>query len=408
MRGRWLQSQGALIQYIARRFWQEGFVDRAAGLTFTTLLALVPLLTISFAVLRLFPVSHKVSEEVQDFIFVNFVPASGKVIQSYLQNFVNQAAHLSAFGLIFLMIVSIMLLITVEKTFNGVWQVQGQFRGMTSFLKYWAILTLAPVFLGLSFAASSYVLSFFHAQAAIAPALDYLLNTAPFLLGMMGFILLYVVVPNSTVAFRHALLGGIFSALIFELIKRGFIVYLKLFPTYEFLYGALAAIPIFLLWIYLCWLNVLLGALFTYSLSLDFQHQTTNLHEPFITALLVLEQLHHAQLDAKSMMLTDLQTCTALRNKSCLPLCVQRLLDKKYISQTNEGSFIVLRDLYAENLWDFYQTLSWPIPNKSHLEILDKTGHTVLKKTLERLDSTIHTAMSMPVINLFEKKQAKG
>lgn len=406
MRGRWLGSQWALIRYIAGRFWLEGFADRAAGLTFTTLLALVPLLTISFAILRPFPVSQKLSEDIQDFIFANFVPASGQVVQRYLQDFINQAAHLSAFGLIFLMVASILLLITIEKTFNGVWQVQGKFRGITSFLKYWAILTLAPVFLGLSFAASSYVLSFFYAQEAIAPALDYLLQIAPFLLGVMGFILLYMVVPNTSVSFRHALIGGIFSALVFELIKRGFILYLTLFPTYEFLYGALATIPIFLLWIYLCWLNVLLGALFTYSLSLDFQHQTSSSHEPFITALLVLEQLHHAQLDAKPMMLTDLQACTPLRNKSCLPLCVQKLLDRNYISQTNEGGFILLRDLYTENLWDFYQTLSWPIPGKRHLEILNKTGHTVLKKTLENLDSTIHDAMNIKLINLFEEKQS--
>lgn len=404
MRMRWMQAQWALIRYMAKRFWKEGFTDRAAGLTFTTLLALVPMLTISFAILRPFPVSQKVSGELQDFIFKNFVPASGQIIKSYLQNFVNQAVHLSTFGLLFLIIVSILLLITIERTFNEVWRVENKFRGIASFLKYWAILTLAPVFLGLSFAASSYVLSFFYTQQAMVSTLDGLLKVASFFLGAIGFILLYMVVPNTKVLFRHAIIGGVFSAIAFEIIKHGFLLYLTLFSTYEFLYGALAAIPIFLLWIYLCWLNVLLGALFTYTLSLDFQHQTSTACDPFISALLIMEQLHYAQLEAKPIDLTDLQSKLKLKNKSSIPTCLQKLLSKNYISLTNEGNFILLRDLYTETLWDFYHALPWPVPSKEDIQIVEKNTHANLQKVLEKLNKAMHDTMSISLIELFEKK----
>lgn len=178
--------------FVIRHFFEDDGPYRASALAFTSLLAVVPLMTVVFAILSAFPVFNQLMLPVQDFIFENFVPATGKIVQVYLLQFEAQVSKLSVWGVVFLFITAILLMVTIEGAMNKIWRTSQAREGVTAFLLYWAILSLAPFFLGLSIAASSYLLSMPFLSGYNAPSS--LINTLPFFLSMIGFTFLYVVV----------------------------------------------------------------------------------------------------------------------------------------------------------------------------------------------------------------------
>lgn len=253
------------IRFVTLHFIKDEGTYIASALAFTTLLAVVPLMSVGLAVFSSFPVFQSLVDPVQNFIFDNFVPSTGKVVQLYLQQFTSQVSKLSIIGITFLIITALLVMFTIERAMNKIWQVDVPRHGVQAFLLYWAILSLSPFMLGLSLAASSYVFS-------IPLMMDHnasiiFLHWAPFLLSLLGFIFLYVVVPNCTVKIRHAFWGGLFAAILFELAKQIFAYYLIRYNTYQLLYGAFAAVPIFFLWVYCVWVITLLGAEISYAVS---------------------------------------------------------------------------------------------------------------------------------------------
>lgn len=249
-------------QRVALQFVDDGCMSRAAALTYTTLLSLVPLMTVSFTILKAFPVFQEAGAAIQAFVFDNFVAASAGMVEQHLQAFAKAANQLSAPGLLFLLVVAVLMIFNMEASFNQIWRVKRHRRGVQAFLMYWAILTLLPVLIGVALAISSYVLAlpwFVGNTVSLAlkrPLLAYL----PVVLTFIAFTLLYITVPNCKVKFKYAMLAGLLTTLLFELAKFAFGLYILYFPTYRLLYGALAVIPIFLIWIYLSWLVILFGA----------------------------------------------------------------------------------------------------------------------------------------------------
>jgi membrane protein len=162
-----------------------------------------------------------------------------------------------------------MMMATIEQTFNDIWRVRQQRRLLQRFLTYWAILTLGPLLIGASLSLTSqlFSLALFDGRGVLHDARGMLLQALPVALEVLTFMMLYTLVPNAPVKWRHALVGGVFAALLFELAKHGFAYYVTRVPTYQTIYGALAALPIFLVWIYLSWLVILLGAVVTAHLS---------------------------------------------------------------------------------------------------------------------------------------------
>lgn len=234
---------------LLKRFFNDGCMYRASALTLTSLLALVPLMLVSVSVLAAFPVFAKWGNGVQDFIFANFIPASGQIVQQYLISFVKQAGQLSIIGFIVLLVTAVLMLFNIEQAFNVIWRVETRRKGLFAFLLYWAILTLSPLLMGFSFALSSYIMSLpFIADAAITLGLvKWILIALPFLLAVFAFMILYIAIPNCRVPFKHGLTSAVIAAVLFELAKYGFTIYIRSFHTYEILYGALAAIPMFFL-----------------------------------------------------------------------------------------------------------------------------------------------------------------
>ena len=260
---------GRFLHLLVFRFIQDGGLQHTATLTYTTLLSLVPLMTVSLAIFSAFPVSDRVVAQLQDFVFQNMVPASGEVIRQYLEEFSSKASRMTGTGTVFLVIVAVMMMGTIDRALNTIWQVRRKRSPLGMFMVYWSILSLGPIFMGTSVVLTSYFVSLpLFEDAALTLGVDRhgMLGLMPVLASATAFTLLYMVVPNRSVPLRHALAGGVLAALLFELAKRGFALYLTTFPTYEAIYGALAAVPVFLIWIYLSWLVTLLGAEFTYCL----------------------------------------------------------------------------------------------------------------------------------------------
>ena len=259
----------SFLRFVLVRFQQDNCLEVAASLTYTALLALVPLLTIALSVIAAFPVFAEWSLALKMFILSNLVPESaGKVITVYMQQFAENAAQLTAVGIVFLAVTALMLMRTIDQSFNTIWRVTRRRPFIQRFLTYWAVLTIGPLLIGASLSLTSYFVTLSLGYVAAIPALGvFMLRITPLVLTIIAFALLYLTVPNRYVPRWHALIGGLIAGLAFELMKKIFTVYVTNFPTYKLVYGAFASFPIFLLWIYFSWLVVLLGASITAALS---------------------------------------------------------------------------------------------------------------------------------------------
>ncbi|MBV7388209.1 virulence factor BrkB family protein [Pasteurellaceae bacterium TAE3-ERU1] len=246
-------------------FWHrynENKLNMAAGyLTYSTMLALVPLVMVSLAIFSAFPVFKEISGEVQNMIFSNFAPQTGGVVQDYINEFVENSKKMSGVGIIGLIVVALMLISSIDRTLNDIWPNTNSRTLFVSFAMYWMILTLGPLFLGVSVIVSSYIFS--SDAFSNATFSTYLLSIIPFLLTWLAFTLIYTVVPNTKVNLRYAMIGALIAAIFFTLGKRAFTWYITAFPSYQLIYGAMATLPILLLWIQLSWTFVLLGAQLT-------------------------------------------------------------------------------------------------------------------------------------------------
>ncbi|WP_456404938.1 virulence factor BrkB family protein [Thiolapillus sp.] len=345
---------------VTKRFIADGGFERAGSLAYTTLLSLVPLMTVVFAILSAFPIAEKVSDIVQDFIFQNFMPASGEVVHQYLLEFSSKASKLSGVGFLVLLVVAIMLMATIDKTFNAIWKVKRKRRALNKFLVYWAVLSMGPVLVGASVLATSYLISLPLVSEATATGVGRtLLGWVPTLTSGVAFTLLYWLVPNRPVRFWHAMLGGGFAAVLFEVTKQGFAWYLTTFPTYEAIYGALAAIPIFLLWIYLSWLVVLLGAEFTYGLGAWRQlvrHGESSAAELENMLCLAL-MLARAQEKGRALALQKLQQCSADAE-----YLLTKMQSHHLVERNDKGRWLLARDSHELTLYELYLAADHRLP----------------------------------------------
>ena len=258
-----------LLRFIAVRFGQDRYAQMAASLTFTTLLSLVPLIAIALTLFSAFPVFDNFSSHIRSFLLSNMLPETGgKMISRYVEQFAESAAKLTAVGVVFLGLTAMLMMQTIDNAFNMIWRVSRPRPLVQRVLIYWAVLTLAPLLVGGSLSLTSWLAGISMGYAKEVPGIGILmLRIVPVLLTTLAFSLMFRVIPNRFVPLRHAVIGGVVAALAFESMNHAFAYYIEHFPTYKLVYGAFASIPIFLLWIYLSWLTVLLGALIASSIS---------------------------------------------------------------------------------------------------------------------------------------------
>jgi membrane protein len=244
-------------------------------LAYISLLSLVPLVAVAFSVLNAFPIFSGFRTQIESFVYANIVPSRGEELQGYINGFVENIAQMTTVGVGFLVVVALMLIHNIDRTLNKIWRVQKRPRLMISLSIYWMILTLGPILLGSSIAFTSYLASLTHLADNYTPGLsNILLALAPYLFSLLAFFMLYQLVPNVKVRYSHAFCGALFSSVLFEMLKKGFALYIQHFPSYQAIYGALALVPILFVWVYLSWLVVLLGA----ELTALKQEQHARLH----------------------------------------------------------------------------------------------------------------------------------
>jgi membrane protein len=254
------------FQAVFSAFWKEHILLRASSLTLSSLLNLVPLMVVVFSAFSIFPFFETLSLKLQDFIFSNFVPSSGQIIQGYIRSFEQQAHQLPVAAFAFLFVTVAILMYNIEAHLNIIFRVPKSRRFSDAVLLYWGMLTLAPIFLGLSLVFSSYVASLEFFSGDVLEGATKLIILLPPLSAFLAFLFLYMTVPNSSIKLKDASYGAFVAMLLFEAAKLLFAFYLKYFPTYALIYGALAIIPIFIIWIYLSWVIFLVGALITAKL----------------------------------------------------------------------------------------------------------------------------------------------
>ncbi|KHT61823.1 virulence factor BrkB family protein [Photobacterium gaetbulicola] len=262
------RSVMAFSGYLQHRIGHDRLTVTAGSMAYVTLLSLVPLITVVLSALSTFPVFAGLGELLQNFVIENFVPAAGEVVKQYLNEFVANAGKMTAVGVAALFVVAMMLISSIDKSLNYIWRVHEKRRPVISFSIYWMVLTLGPILVGSSIAVSSYLGSLnLLGSDAVNGLLQRSLRWLPVIMSSSAFLGLYLLVPNTKVRFRHALVGAVIASILFELSKKGFALYITNFPSYQVIYGALAVVPILFVWVYLCWCIVLFGAEITASLG---------------------------------------------------------------------------------------------------------------------------------------------
>ncbi|NHZ63262.1 YihY family inner membrane protein [Massilia genomosp. 1] len=257
-----------LLRFARRRLNEEKLPQVAGSLTFTSTLALVPLLTIVLAIFTTFPVFSNFRVALEAYFVQTLMPkAIANTITGNLTQFASKAKSLSAVGAVALVFTSAAMMNMIERAFNQIWRVREVRPIAQRVTIYWALVTLGPLLFGLSLTATSQLFRATSALTSASPFFSALFYTAASVgLTTGAYTLLYMTVPNRFVDWRDAVWGGLVAAVAFEVAKRLFAMFVSQFPTYAIIYGALAALPLFLLWIYLSWMITLVGAIITAAL----------------------------------------------------------------------------------------------------------------------------------------------
>lgn len=313
---------------LRERFREDHLGLTASSLTFTTLIALVPLVTVMLAVFSAFPMFAGFQAALEKYFLQSLVPEGiAKPVLSALTQFAAKAARLGTLGLVVLVLTALALMLTIDRALNAIWRVRRPRSIARRVLVYWAVLTLGPLLLGISLSLTSYVLGAGRGVVGATPGgIRLLLNSIEFALMAAGMAGLFHYVPNTHVRKRHALAGGVFVAIGFELAKRGLAWYVSLMPTYSMVYGAFATVPILLLWVYVSWVIVLWGAViaaYAPSLSMHIKRMPATPGHRFTLALAVLRELARARSGAqRGLSLLDLAAAVATD-----PLQVETVVD---------------------------------------------------------------------------------
>ncbi len=289
---------------LGERFREDRLGLTASSLTFTTTMALVPFFTVALAVFTAFPMFGKLQDALQAWLVQSLIPeAIARQVLGYLNQFAGKASRLGAAGLAVLFVTALALVLTIDRTLNGIWRVRRPRPLGQRVLVYWAVMTLGPLLLGASLSTSSYLLSASRGLVVSMPGMvQVLLNVVEFILLAGGLAALYRYVPNTPVRRSHAWAGGLFAAIGIELARKLLAFYIGTVPTYSAVYGAFATLPILLVWIYVGWVIVLLGAVVAAYLPslLAGTHRRAAAHGwHFQLALEVLAQLETARVSAR-------------------------------------------------------------------------------------------------------------
>lgn len=391
---------------VAVRFARDRCNQIAASLTVTTLLSLVPLITIALTLFSAFPVFSEFSLQIKSFVLSNLMPETGgKLISRYMEQFAESATRLTAFGLFFLGGVAMLLMHTIEDAFNVIWKAARPRSLMQRVLIYWAVITLAPLLIGGSLSLTSWLVGLSVGYAKQVPFFGVeVLKVVPVLLTTLAFTLLFLVVPNRHVTARHALIGGVVSSVAFETMSRIFAAYIASFPTYKLVYGAFASIPIFLLWIYFSWLTILLGALITAILP-HWRSKAAGALSPAAKLYCALRML---RLMSEGMKSGEVQTMPALAGRlhtsfEALEQILDRLVKAGMVSKLAGRGWVMVRDAEHIRASELFELFVFSLPAAGHAD-----GEVEIHGWLEQVQQQLLVQSDISLSELFTAGAASG
>lgn len=361
-----IQKSIAASQYFLHRFREDRCSEIAAALVYMSLFALVPLMTVLYAVGSAIPTAIDLEVQIEQFLVENLLPDASREVADYLHSFSQQAKNLTGFGILILTITAVLMLRNVERAFNTIWRNRTNRGPVSSVLLYWAVLSLAPVMLGLGLGIQAYLYAAANAIAGFDSlgVSAFILSLLPFGLSVLGLTALYMTVPNCSVRLRHALVGGFVAAIAFSVARATFTSVIAN-SSYTLVYGAFAAVPVFLLWLYIIWGIVLVGAILVHSLS-DYQNAEQANRPRLLKALDALYLLWRAQRVGLPVSETALLqnrdvVIGGLDGESWRGIRDQ-LIDARLISQNADGHFLLSKDLDTVTFNDLKQLINSELP----------------------------------------------
>lgn len=394
----------AFARFTWRRFVEDRCTQAAGALAHTTLFATVPLMAAVLGILAAFPGFADWRDRVSDFVFANFVPAAGTAIQDYITQFADNASQATVIGVLVLLFSAIALMMSIEDAFNRIWRVTVKRSTGARLLVFWAALTLGPLLLVAVLAITSYIvaLPFTGTVKDEFSLATRLLSVVPFIIVLFGLLASYLMIPNRTVRLRDAFIGAAIAAVLFELAKRGFAFYVGNLASYQRIYGALAVIPIFIMWIYVSWVIVLLGASITASLN-AFDYRPSALRLPrgqeFAGLLPVMRDFIDAQRDGRQLRTADLMRGRPYLSDTLAQRYLAGLAGAGIIHRTESGAWVLARDIASTTLADLYESGDYRIPT-GDIRLPDD-GHDEALRLLNGLRDDIRAGLDVRLAEVF-------
>ncbi|WP_329742722.1 YihY family inner membrane protein [Dyella sp. A6] len=358
----------SLGRYLWRRFLDDKCFETAGALSYTTLVSLVPLMVAGLAMFSVFPVFAGARDTLLNYVFKNFVPAAGEHVQTALQAFASNASQLTGISILLMLFSAISMMVSIEDRLNRIWRVSCPRRWGSRLLLYWAALTLGPILVVGGLVASSYVtaLPLLHETVSQLGIGGMVLRILPFAATFVTLWLLYAVVPNRRVPYREASIGALLGAILFEVARWGFRLFVQSGHTYQQIYGkALAVLPIFLLWIYLSWVIVILGASIAASIA-SFEYRPAAKALPrdaeFLGLLTVLWHFVAAQRAGRSTDPAQVQLIEPGLHGTNVVACFDVLQRAGLIQRSESGGWLLSRSLDGVDLLHVYNYCDYRLP----------------------------------------------
>ena len=397
---------GAFLRFVWKRFLGDRLFEAAGALSYTSVFALVPLSMVVFGVLSAFPVFDLWSLSLKKYIFANFVPSAASAVQGYLSDFSANTKSLTTTGAFVLVVSLLVTLSSVEAIFNRIWRVPTARPKFSRFLVYWTVLTLGALVAATSLALSTrfFALSIFETlPGRWLEAL--MLKLAPMAIEMFAFTAIFKVVPHRTVRWRHALAGAALSMLLFEGVKFGLGVYLGSFDSYQKIYGAIALLPILMLWIYLGWTSILFGASLASSMS-AFRYQPAALRLPngfeLYGVLRMLGRFQLARARGRGLHSDEIQALEPILTDSLVQELLGQLCDIGVLSRTESGEWLLARDLENVSLGELYEAANLRVPvAEAHLPHHDDPMGIAVMQTLDGLRLPLRELLKQRVATIY-------
>lgn len=396
------------ILFVIRRFEADRCRDQAGSLTYTTLFAVVPMLTVFLVIISSIKALEPARQQLQQMIYSNFLPKTSIAFDKAFNVFTQNSSNLTAIGVLFLFVTTVMMLTSIETVFNRIWRVQETRNGIVGFMRYWTIISLGPILLGSAFVISSTLASMnvlsnnFAGYQVDGSALLWIIS---FALTVLGFFILYWTIPNRSVPIKAAAISGLFSAIVFELLKNLFGFIMTNFTSYTIVYGAFAAVPIFLLWIFMSWNIVLLGVEISYALT-AFHSGKNQTRHPTLMLLDVLELFYQKQKTGD--VVTDAEVLKILGRGEIgrWPAYVVMLEKQNLVTRTDNNQYVLTRNLDTIDFWTFYKALPYPLPSQQDVGNIhaDDIWMQRIGPALIESDEYLAAKLSIPLSTILDDK----